>query len=173
MPTSSMTVTGMPNTKRMRTVFQRAVFGLAQEATVINKPFVVEQLKAPARVAYPIEWQSEKQRKAFWATDGFGGGIPHIRTGAIEDANRLYAIQNPDGATVILENLNPKAKYVYGGASAASARLQQRMHRNSGWPLFYRVKTVIYQRTMQTFRDNFAQTLIAFGYFETSGKQTY
>lgn len=29
---------------------------------------------------YPIQWDSEKQRRAFFASKGFGGGIPHVRT---------------------------------------------------------------------------------------------
>jgi hypothetical protein len=33
-------------------------------------------------VQYPIRWDSEKQRRAFFATDGFGHGIPYQRTGA-------------------------------------------------------------------------------------------
>lgn len=33
-------------------------------------------------VTYPIKWDSDRQRKAFFASDGFGGGIPHVRTGA-------------------------------------------------------------------------------------------
>lgn len=37
-----------------------------------------------APVTGPIEWDSDKQRKAFFASDGFGGGIPHNRTGAYE-----------------------------------------------------------------------------------------
>jgi hypothetical protein len=32
-------------------------------------------------VQYPINWDSEKQRRAFFATNGFGHGIPYVRTG--------------------------------------------------------------------------------------------
>jgi hypothetical protein len=38
----------------------------------------------PARVQHgkdnPYQWQSEKQRRAYFATNGFGGGIPSKRT---------------------------------------------------------------------------------------------
>jgi hypothetical protein len=30
---------------------------------------------------YPVTWDSEKQRRAFFATNGFGHGIPYKRTG--------------------------------------------------------------------------------------------
>lgn len=35
----------------------------------------------PPEPTYPIHWDSAKQRRAFFATNGFGGGIPHERTG--------------------------------------------------------------------------------------------
>jgi hypothetical protein len=31
-------------------------------------------------VTYPINWDSEKQKRAYFATDGFGAGIPYQRT---------------------------------------------------------------------------------------------
>jgi len=31
-------------------------------------------------ITYPVKWDSDKQRKAFFATDGFGRGIPTTRT---------------------------------------------------------------------------------------------
>ena len=32
-------------------------------------------------VFHPIRWDSERQRKAYFATNGFGAGIPYVRTG--------------------------------------------------------------------------------------------
>lgn len=31
-------------------------------------------------IEYPVHWDSKKQRRAFFATDGFGAGIPTQRT---------------------------------------------------------------------------------------------
>jgi hypothetical protein len=43
---------------------------------------IQQRMKVPgARPSYPIQWDSEKQRKAFFATKGFGKGIPYRRTG--------------------------------------------------------------------------------------------
>lgn len=173
MAKSAVVITGMPDTNRMRGVFNRTLFGLAQEAATATRPFVVEALKAPPRVAYPIQWTSEKQRKKVMATLREENNLPYRRTGALEAANRYYAVQTPDGATLILENTSPYSKYVYGGASAASAKHQQRMHINSGWPSMLKAKAEIHERAMRVFRENFAQTLQAFGYFETSGKKVY
>ena len=33
-----------------------------------------------------VNWDSEKQKRAFFATDGFGGGIPHERQGAFPNS---------------------------------------------------------------------------------------
>lgn len=46
---------------------------------------VLELMREPVaqpgeRPTYPINWASEKQRRAFFATDGFGRGIPTPRT---------------------------------------------------------------------------------------------
>lgn len=35
---------------------------------------------------YPIPWVSERQKRAFFASNGFGGGIPHERNGALPDS---------------------------------------------------------------------------------------
>ncbi len=39
--------------------------------------------KNPGPPKYPIRWKSEKQRRAFFATDGFGKGIPYKRIGKL------------------------------------------------------------------------------------------
>lgn len=31
-------------------------------------------------ITYPVQWDSQKQRRAFFATNGFGKGIPYQRT---------------------------------------------------------------------------------------------
>jgi hypothetical protein len=34
-------------------------------------------------VRYPIQWDTERQRRAYFATNGFGAGIPYKRTHAM------------------------------------------------------------------------------------------
>lgn len=71
----------------------------------------------PARVQHGIDnpyvWESEKQRRAYFATNGFGGGIPYQRTGTLKDAWK-YTAQNSNWTMVKLENPTPYAKYVQG-----------------------------------------------------------
>lgn len=83
----------------------------------------------PARVNHdennPYQWQSEKQRRAYFATDGFGGGIPYQRTGNLADA-WTYEETNSDWNTVRLKNSSPYGQYVQGDN-------MQRGHKADGW----------------------------------------
>ena len=110
----------------------------------------------PGAVRRPIRWTSERQRRAFFATDGFGRGIPTRRTGkvaewavfvdydAIENMRKfLFQLQvflasiNPlkggklgaapaNGLLVGISNATPYMKYVEGVQ-------QQGFHRDTGW----------------------------------------
>jgi len=70
----------------------------------------------------PYRWQTEKQRKAYFASNGFGGGIPSRRTGAINAG--WQASKEPYRKTVF-NRLN-YAKYVMGDR-------QQTGHLVDGW----------------------------------------
>src|SRR5689334_11984740 len=74
------------------------------------KPTLQKQVDAtfgrdPGPVSYPIDWTTEKQRKAFFATDGFGDGIPTKRSDALRTSwvivvgtqmrTSLITLQNP------------------------------------------------------------------------------
>jgi len=56
-----------------------------------------------------------RQRRAFWATNGFGHGIPYQRTGALEAGYRVeIAALNSDAAALIINNSVGYATYVSG-----------------------------------------------------------
>jgi len=82
------------------------------------------------RPTYPINWDSERQRRAYFATDGFGHGIPYRRTGRYENAWRIVRT----GQGYRLENPLPFAVYVSGDESGQS---QSRIHQGR-WPLWSR-----------------------------------
>lgn len=99
---------------------------------------VGEQAKAelrvqPGRPKYPIQWQSERQRRAFFASKGFGRGIPTRRTGALGKGwsfeyglNTRGQFRFGTGVILRLVNKLPYAKYVQGNQ-------QQKMHKNTRW----------------------------------------
>jgi hypothetical protein len=81
----------------------------------------------PPRVQHgpgnPYKWQSEKQRRAYFATNGFGGGIPYKRTGkskqwTVKAQNGGYQAQITSGA--------PYEQFLRG-------QNQQRGHAADGW----------------------------------------
>jgi hypothetical protein len=96
--------------------------------------------RARARVVrYPppprrVRWDSERQKRAYFATDGFGGGIPYRRTGTY---GRSWIIRrNPRSARVMagyslignaVQRGRHYSKYVGGDAGGES---QSRIHQN-------------------------------------------
>lgn len=78
------------------------------------------RLRTPApRPSYPITWDSERQRRAFFATDGFGRGIPYHRTGRYEAGWDIVA--TPTG--YMIQNTWSKARYVGGDYSGQGQSL--------------------------------------------------
>jgi len=70
----------------------------------------------------PYKWQSDKQRKAYFASNGFGGGIPSRRTGAV---NRGWQASVDPYRKTVFNRLN-YARYVMGAR-------QQMGHAVDGW----------------------------------------
>ncbi len=72
----------------------------------------------------PVKWDSEKQRRAFFASDGFGGGIPHVRKGDYIAGYKVSTL--PNGFS--LTNDRPGAAAVGGwlkGSSLSTATAVQ------------------------------------------------
>lgn len=84
---------------------------------------------APKRVQHgennPYQWQSDKQRRAYFASDGFGGGIPYQRTDEMVNAWE-WSASNSDWTRVVVFNPVETATYVIGDD-------QQRGHKADGW----------------------------------------
>lgn len=79
------------------------------------------------RPTYPINWDSEKQRRAYFATEGFGRGIPTQRSGRYQKSWRVIRV----GADYAIDNPDPAAVYIGGDEQGTS---QSRIHQ-SRWPL--------------------------------------
>lgn len=90
---------------------------------------VKKKLQAPApKPSYPINWDSEKQRRAFFATDGFSRGIPTKRTGRHEKGWNIVKL----GLGYRMENTGPGAGFIYGDYAGQG---QSKIHAGR-WPLF-------------------------------------
>lgn len=99
------------------------------------EPSVLQNLEVtPGAVKYPIEWTSEKQRKAFFASDGFGHGIPYQRTGKLALAWDFVIEDN----SAVIRNKAPASIFVYGSLARTNpGASQQRFHLNTGWQTGY------------------------------------
>lgn len=79
---------------------------------------------------YPLRWASDRQRKKYFASRGFGEGIPYVRT---EDTANAWQVQlrrlgDRDALSVI--NPEPHSIYLYGDALGFH---QQPFHKDTGW----------------------------------------
>ncbi len=75
---------------------------------------IVRLMKRPGMpVRYPIHWDSPKQRRAYFATEGFGKGIPYQRTDGYVNAWQSKAIAGGTQA----ENIGHQALMLAGSPS--------------------------------------------------------
>lgn len=125
---------------------------IAQEVIDRSEPVIIDTLTfTPPTPRRKIEWTSDRQRKAYFATNGFGKGIPYKRRGATTKGWRLFGIRTPNGATIIVRNEWSAAKYVYGGFT--QIKPQQRFHEITGWPQAKNQRAEIYRVLVSSVRD--------------------
>lgn len=112
-------------------VFVRKRF--RQLALPIRKRLLAKLRIKPGPVVYAnkgkLRWKSRKQQKAFFASDGFGGGIPTIRTDSYIDSFDVTIVQTAYSGFMQAENDHPGAIYI-GGPE------QQPFHADTGWQLY-------------------------------------
>jgi hypothetical protein len=111
---------------------------MAFEETVADiGPVLLQELQdTPPKPTYPIRWASEKQRRAFFATDGFGRGIPTRRTGKVQAGWQGEITRNDGTFSYAVFNAVSYAPFVYGSLAqnrTAALRFQQPFHQDTGW----------------------------------------
>lgn len=80
----------------------------------------------PGPVKYPIRWKSARQRRAFFATNGFGRGIPTRRSGKLGKSWKIDLLEEQDGGIFTVYNITNYEQYVTGID-------QQPFHMDTGW----------------------------------------
>ena len=124
-------VRGLDEVKKLMASLPRGVKIAAMEAiaTYLIGDEKHGLAKAPPRVKHgegnPYQWQSDKQRRAYFASDGFGGGIPYRRTGNLSDG-WVFSSTDSNWTTVKIENIEAYAGFVMGDE-------QQRGHIADKW----------------------------------------
>lgn len=115
--------------KLMQTAFKRAVSRLRSRILddLKQDPGPVVYAGPPSASGAPtLRWKSERQRRAFWATNGFGKGIPYERTGDLQAGYRITAIDDGSGGILEVTNNVPYARFVVGDDA-------QPFHLDTGW----------------------------------------
>jgi hypothetical protein len=109
------------------------------------------EMKQPgAKPDYPIPWDTRNQQKAFFASDGFGRGIPTKRNNDYIKGWQVIRAEN--GYDVG----NPLAHAQFIGGTARSTNRQSRIHRGR-WNLFKVVKDKVLARLPKAVKESLRQ----------------
>lgn len=96
-----------------------------------------QQIPPPRTKNSPkIVWTSDKQRRAFFASNGFGKGIPTRRSFSLIAGWQYEIKQTGAGVEVVYSNDVPYARYVVGTLAqnpTARNRFIQIQHKIQGW----------------------------------------
>lgn len=105
--------------------FQRAMI---KRGEGVAKRALAELQRVPGAPHYPIQFTTDKQRRAFFATKGFGRGIPASRSSppAVTEAWKAEFIPTRDGGIVALTNADPAMEFIQGARA-------QGYHQITGW----------------------------------------
>lgn len=93
----------------MATAYKRNTSRLAQRwkaALGVEPP--------PAGQFYPVRWKTRKQQRAFFASNGFGRGIPSQRTHELSKGWKITVDAADKGGSIVVRNAAPEAAFVYG-----------------------------------------------------------
>lgn len=151
--------------QRFQRKFAAVVNGIGAQVARDYTPQAQQAFADPGPVSRPIEWQSERQRKAFFATDGFGKGIPTRRTGKVVRGWQFLWTPEDTGGRLTLTNRVPYAKFVYGGFRAGNT-FQQRMHIKTGWVKAIDQRDRLFVSVRDAIQRDFDEALGSFGFVD-------
>lgn len=104
-----------------------------------------------SKPSYPIQWDTARQRIAYFASNGFGGGIPSKRTN--DYIKGWKVVPTETGYDVG----NPLAHAKYIGGTFRSTNRQSKIHRGR-WPLVKIVAEKVLGKLPKAVRDSITQT---------------
>lgn len=126
------------NLEETQAKFQRAMVG-----RVFAVKTLVELQRIPGAPRHPIRFTTDRQRGAYFATDGFGWGIPSRRTGRIAEGWSVGFIPTQEGGLLVLSNIHPEAKFVHGPQPFG-----QGFHIDTGWTQVDTIEDQFYNETI-------------------------
>lgn len=88
--------------------------GLESVNTYLNDDTFKESMYPEATPGAPFEWSSDKQQQAFFASNGFGRGIPTQRTYEIANSGAFEVVKKFKSLYITYSNSAPYFKWVQG-----------------------------------------------------------
>jgi len=88
--------------------------GLNSVNTFLNSDPFKQSMYPESQAGEPFLWSSEKQRRAFFATDGFGRGIPTVRTNELANSGEFKVEKKFSSLYISYQNAAPYFKWVQG-----------------------------------------------------------
>ena len=111
----------------------------------------------PGPVSRPFVFATEKSRKAYFATNGFGKGIPFKRDDSIRTSWRVSVLTRLSKDFVVIDNPKKAAKYLYGSPD----QRQVQGHKNTGWGKdFDEAITLINEHAVILVKDNWRDAVL-------------
>lgn len=127
-----------------------------QESRLKRRILKIVKVEPPPPKPGITKKMTPRQRRAFWATNGFGHGIPYVRTHALVNAWDARFEFEETGGGFVVENTSPAATFVIGDR-------QQVFHADTGWinaertvDEFVPIVLTAYEETWLTVSDPFA-----------------
>jgi len=150
--------------------FDELMLEAGQETAAEITPGVLAELEVqpPERTGETeVDWTSERQRRAYFATDGFGAGIPYKRTGGLARAWRIITEIVGEGKfRLMVENPAKAARFVYGSLArdiGQAKRFQQRFHIQQGWLTASPIVHKWIDLAQELFQANMDKKIVALG----------
>jgi hypothetical protein len=120
-----------------------------------------DELRIPGqKISYPVHWDSDRQRRAFFATDGFGHGIPYKRTGEYEHGWQVKQTGVGTAREFTISNKTVWSKWVGG---TAYGKGQSNIHAGR-WPIAQEVVKLHAEAGLAKVRQDVHETLQGGGY---------
>lgn len=104
--------------QEMQTVVKPAIDGLVAKYLA---PYPPERKETP-----PFEFATLKSQRAYFASNGFGKGIPYKRSGTLGRGWNVAVSYKFQDSLIRISNVQPYSKFVYGPRQVPG-------HRTTGW----------------------------------------
>ena len=122
-----------------------------------NAHYDLQQPGSP--IKYPVQWDSEKQRRAYFASNGFGAGIPYARIGAYNAGWEITKTGHGTAREFSLRNIKTYWRFVGGGNYG---REQSRIHRGR-WAIAYDIVKKHVEGMLVNIREGIREAIHGFG----------